>query len=160
VEIVDQSEVPGIGCVDFLNRSAPHPSLSPMVTYVIGSHLHPLFEIGQNWHALHGGNGAAAHPHAFIIVVCWGSRSAAQGLSFSDGSGRSLDLVHLDFMKGLTVVHAFCLLLSVIVERNSGKVWVRDEAAERGWGTYFMGDLPGVATAAKSLARGMVEFFR
>jgi hypothetical protein len=61
MEVIDQSKIPGIGCIDL----------------VIRSHLHPLLEIGKYWYAFHRGNcGASNHHDSSIEFILLSGRSS------------------------------------------------------------------------------------
>lgn len=94
MEVVDQSEIPGVGGVDL----------------VVRGHLHPFFKISQNRHTLHRRDTTSGYSEIVVIVSCsvrggalvgtWGSIFALQPyetLLRSGGSG--LQLVDLFFVK-------------------------------------------------------------
>lgn len=120
VEIVDKGEVPRVGGIDL----------------VVGGHLHPLLEIGENGYALHRRYTATDHHDIVVIVVVVGVPATSRRPRVGAGGrilevrqpkpgflrrrrgGRLLQLADLFFVEGFSGVEPAFLLPGVVVERD------------------------------------------
>lgn len=97
VEVVDEGKVPRVCGVDL----------------VVRGHLHPLLEVGEEGHALHGRDRGGAWRGILKVVQ--------PGVVFARCC-RRLDFVDLPFVEGLARVHAAALFLRIVVERNPSQL--------------------------------------